>query len=180
MWGAIIGTVHGGAEGYDFYQKYNTPYTQYNARLIQTPKDGNGGKWKGERGESDFILDKPIIREDGTKITKVTYKNAVPDFSPFQKAQVKIPNMTSSRSKNFSQADKALAEYWTKIRYDGKTWVARDIETYRKSNNLTWHEMSNMGSMQLVPSEVNQTFTHYGGVAEYNAMIGKEGAADFD
>ena len=180
MWGAIIGTVHGGAEGYDFYQKYNTPYTQYNARLMQTPKDGNGGKWKGERGEADFILDEPIIREDGTKITKVTYKNAVPDFSPFQKAQVKIPNMTNSRSKNFSQADKALAEYWTKIKYDGKTWVARDIETYRKSNNLTWHEMSNMESMQLVPSEVNQTFTHYGGVAEYNAMIGKEGEADFD
>ena len=180
MWGAIIGTVHGGAEGYDFYQKYNTPYTQYNARLMQTPKDGNGGKWKGERGESDFILDEPIIREDETKITKVTYKNAVPDFSPFQKAQVKIPNMTNSRSKNFSQADKALAEYWTKIKYDGKTWVARDIETYRKSNNLTWHEMSNMESMQLVPSEVNQTFTHYGGVAEYNAMIGKEGEADFD
>ena len=180
MWGAIIGTVHGGAEGYDFYQKYNTPYTQYNARLMQTPKDGNGGKWKGERGESDFVLDEPIIREDGTKITKVTYKNAVPDFSPFQKAQVKIPNMTNSRSKNFSQADKALAEYWTKIKYDGKTWVARDIETYRKSNNLTWHEMSNMDSMQLVPSEVNQTFTHYGGVAEYNAMIGQEGEADFD
>lgn len=180
MWGAIIGTVHGGAEGYDFYQKYNTPYTPYNARLMQTPKDGNGGKWKGKRGESDFILDEPIIREDGTKITKVTYKNAVPDFSPFQKAQVKIPNMTNSRSKNFSQANKALAEYWTKIKYDGKTWVARDIETYCKSNNLTWHEMSNMESMQLVPSEVNQTFTHYGGVAEYNAMIGKEGEVDFD
>lgn len=180
MWGAIIGAVHGGAEGYDFYQKYNTPYTVYNVRLMQTPKDGNGGKWKGKRGESDFVLDEPIIREDGTKITKVTYKNAVPDFSPFQKAQVKIPNMTNSRSKNFSQADKALAEYWTKIKYDGKTWVVRDIETYRKSNNLTWHEMSNMESMQLVPSEVNQTFTHYGGVAEYNAMIGKEGEADFD
>lgn len=180
MWGAIIGAVYGGVEGYDFYHKYNTPYTEYNARLIKTPKDGNGGKWKGERGESDFILDEPIIREDGTKITKVTYKNAVPDFSPFQKAQVKIPNMTNSRSKNFSQADKALAEYWTKIKYDGKTWVARDIETYRKSNNLTWHEMSNMESMQLVPSEVNQTFTHYGGVAEYNAMIGKKGEADFD
>ena len=180
MWGAIIGTVHGGAEGYDFYQKYNTPYTHYNARLMQTPKDGNGGKWKGERGESDYILDEPIIREDGTKITKVKYNNAVPDFSPFQKAQVKIPNMTNSRSNNFSQADKALAEYWTKIKNDGKTWVARDIEAYRKSNNLTWHEMSNMDSMQLVPSEVNQKFTHYGGVAEYNAMIGKEGEGDFD
>ena len=178
MWGSIIGTVYGGAEGYDFYQKYNTPYTKYNARLVQTPKDG--GKWTGDRGESDFVLDEPIILEDGSEITKVTYKNAVPDFSPFQKAQIKIQSMTNNRSKNFSQADKALAEYWTKIKYDGKTWVARDIETYRKNNNLTWHEMSNMESMQLIPSEVNQTFTHYGGVAEYNAMIGQEGEVGFD
>lgn len=180
MWGAIIGTVHGGAEGYEFYHKYNTPYSQYNARFVKTPVNGERGQWSGTRGESDFVLKEPLVLSDGTKITKVTYKNAVPDFSPFQKAQVKIPNMTNSRSKNFSQADKALAEYWTKIKYDGKTWVARDIEPYRKSNNLTWHEMSNMESMQLVPSEVNQTFTHYGGVAEYNAMIGKEGEVDFD
>lgn len=180
MWGAIIGTVHGGAEGYEFYHKYNTPYSQYNAQFVKTPVNGERGQWSGTRGESDFVLKEPLVLSDGTKITKVTYKNAVPDFSPFQKAQVKIPNMTNSRSKNFSQADKALAEYWTKIKYDGKTWVARDIEPYRKSNNLTWHEMSNMESMQLVPSEVNQTFTHYGGVAEYNAMIGKEGEVDFD
>ena len=187
MWGAIIGAVHGGAEGYEFYHKYNTPYTQYNARLMQTPKDGNGGKWKGERGESDFILDEPIICENGTKITKVKYQNAVPDFSPYAKAEVKI-QMTNERYSikkkgivgNFEKADQALAEYWTKTKYNGKTCVARDIETYRKSNNLTWHEMSNMESMQLVPSEVNQTFTHYGGVAEYNAMIGQEGEADFD
>ena len=40
--------------------------------------------------------------------------------------------------------------------------------------------MNNMESMQLVPFDVNNTFTHYGGVAEYNAMIGQTGGADFD
>ncbi|MCI5649429.1 MAG: HNH endonuclease [Fusicatenibacter sp.] len=180
MWGSIIGVVHGGAEGYDFYQKYNTPYTKYNARLMQTPKEGNGGKWSGDRGESDFVLDEPIKLEDGTIVKKVTYKNAVPDFSPFQKAQVKIPNMTNSRSKNFRQADKALAEYWSKIKYEGKTWTRAEVEGYRSDNNLTWHEMSNMDSMQLVPHDVNQTFTHFGGVAEYNAMIGEEGVTEYE
>ena len=120
-------------------------------------------------------MDEPIKLEDGTIVKKVTYKNAVPDFSPFQKAQVKIPNMTNSRSKNFRQADKALAEYWSKIKYEGKTWTRAEVEGFRSDNNLTWHEMSNMDSMQLVPHEVNQTFTHFGGVAEYNAMIGEEG-----
>lgn len=180
MWGSIIGVVHGGAEGYDFYQKYNTPYTKYNARLMQTPKEGNGGKWSGDRGESDFVLDEPIKLEDGTIVKKVTYKNAIPDFSPFQKAQVKIPNMTNSRSKNFRQADKALAEYWSKIKYEGKTWTRAEVEGYRSDNNLTWHEMSNMDSMQLVPHDVNQTFTHFGGVAEYNAMIGEEGVTEYE
>lgn len=178
MWGAIIGAVDGGAEGYDYYQKYHTPYTSYNARLMKTPKDGSGGRWSGERGESDFILNEPIRLLDGTEVTKVTYKNAVPDFSPYQKAQIKILNMTNSRPKNFRQADKILAEYWTKIKYDGKSWTASDVELYRTSNNLTWHEMSNMESMQLIPREVNQTFTHYGGVAEYNAMIGQRGGED--
>ena len=67
-----------------------------------------------------------------------------------------------------------------KIKYDGKEWTARSVEKYRKANHLTWHEMSNMDSMQLVPYEVNARFTHCGGVSEYNAKIGKEGASDFD
>lgn len=180
MWGSIVGTVYGGAEGYEFYHKYNTPYTQYNNRLIQTPKEGSNGHWSAERGESDFILDEPIKLSDGTEITKVTYKNAVPDFSPFAKGEVKIPSMTNSRSSNFRQADKALAEYWNKIKHEGKTWTRADVGAYRAENNLTWHEMSNMESMQLVPHDVNQTFTHFGGVAEYNAMIGEKGEAEFD
>jgi len=180
MWGSIIGAVYGGADGYDFYQKFNTPYTKKNERLMKTPKEGSGGKWSGERGESDFNLDEPIKLPDGTKVTKITYKNAIPDFSPYQKAQVKIKNMTNSRPNNFSQADRALAEYWTKIKFEGKTWTRADVEAYRSKNKLTWHEMSNMESMQLVPTDVNSTFGHYGGVAEYNAMIGEEATVEYD
>lgn len=187
MWGSIIGAVYGGAEGYDFYQKYSTPYSKYNVRLVKTPQDDEFGHWTGKRGESDYIYDKSKnirISEDRYVTveagTKVTYHNCVPDFSPFQKAQVKIPKMTESRSRNFGQADQALAEYWTKIKYDGKTWTARDVDAYRTSNGFTWHEMNNMESMQLVPTEINAGFRHFGGVGEYNAMIGEEGVTDFD
>lgn len=186
VWGSIIGAVYGGAEGYDFYQKYNTPYSKYNARLMQTPKDDEFGHWTGGRGESDYVYDKAKMIKIGDKIyeikagTKVTYKNGVPDFSPFQEAQVKIPSMTNSRPKNFKQADEALAEYWTKIKHNNQIWTARDVEAYRTSNGLTWHEMNNMESMQLVPAEVNGGFGHLGGVGEYNAMIGEEGVTEFD
>ena len=180
MWGSIVGAVYGGAEGYEFYHKYNTPYTDKTARLLQTPKDGDLGKWSGKRGESEFILNDPIVTNDGTIISKVTYKNGVPDFSPYAKAEVKISKMTDNRTKNFTQADDKLAEKWSNSKFNGKKWTGADVEQYRKDNNLTWHEMSNMESMQLVPREVNQTFTHFGGVAEYNAMVGKEGVSDFD
>ena len=91
--------------------------------------------------------------------------------------------MTSKRlgtGGNYEQADTALAEYWTRIKHNGQKWSAGDVANYRASNNLTWHEMSNMEYMQLVPYDVNHTFTHYGGVAEYNAMIGQKGVSDFD
>ena len=183
MWGAIYGAVDGTVEGY--YYKYCTPYTQYQERLKKVPKDGDRGHWTGDRGESDFVLSKPIVLADGTEITKITYQNAIPDFSPFSIAEVKIPNMTNERyikGGNFEQADEELAKLWTTIRYNGKTWSSTDVRAFRESYpyKLTWHEMSNMESMQLVPFDVNDTFGHFGGVAEYNAMIGKKGDAGFD
>lgn len=187
MWGSIIGVVYGGTEGYEFYHKYNTPYSSYNRRFVRTPVDDEWGHWSGDRGESDYIYDRSKtirISEDRYVTveagTKVTYRNCVPDFSQFQVAEVTIPSMTSSRSQNFSQADKTLAEIWTQTQHDGKSWTARQIEAYRRENNLTWHEMNNMESMQLVPTEVNAGFGHLGGVGEYNAMCGQEGAMDFD
>ena len=82
--------------------------------------------------------------------------------------------------RNFEQADEALAEIWTSVKYNGRPWTASDVKTYRSDNLLSWHEMSNMESMQLVPREIHATFKHYGGVAECKAMIGQEGGAVFD
>lgn len=187
MWGSIIGVIHGGAEGYDFYHKYNTPYSSFNKRFDQTPVDDEWGHWSGDRGESEYIYDRSKtirISEDRYVTveagTKVTYRNCVPDFSPYQEAQVTISSMTNSRSHNFNQADKALAELWTKNQYNGRSWTAQQVKAYRTSNGLTWHEMNNMESMQLVPTEVNAGFGHLGGVAEYNAMVGQEGVTEFD
>ena len=131
-----------------------------------------------EMADVNAIIGQPIKLEDGTVVKKVSYQNAVPDFSPYARAEVNIRQMTDDRfgkGGNFDQADQALAEYWTEIMYDGRAWASRDIEEYRGSNGLTWHEMSNMKVMQLVPSELSETFTHSDGVAEYNAMICKGG-----
>ena len=167
----------------ELIEKYSAPYSEYHSRWNQTPKDG--GYWSGIRGESDFILNIPIQLSDGTEITKVTYKNAIPDFSPYQEAKVKIEGMTNNRKSgiinNFSKGDTELARIWNEKAYQGKTnWSASDIRKYRELNNLTWHEMNNMEYMQLVPTEVNAKFRHLGGVGEYNAMINQSGGDDFD
>lgn len=185
MWGSITGAIYGGAEGYANYEKYSAPYTKLEQRLSKVPaQNSNRGHWTGERGQSDFILKNPITLKDGTVVTKVTYKNGIPDFSPYQHAKVKINKMTNNRytgnDSNFNQADEALAKLWTKTKHDGKTWTARDIKNYREANNLTWHEMSNMEFMQLVPTDVNATFGHMGGCAEYSKMIGDSANYDFD
>lgn len=183
MWGSIYGAIDGGAQGYDNFYRHYAPYTSLDSRLGRVPKEGNGGHWTGKPGESDFILDSPLFDQHGNKITRVPYRNAVPDFSDYALAEVKIPNMTNNRTNsggNYEQANEALAEYWSRIRHNGRTWTARDVESFRTKNNLTWHEMSNMETMQLVPYDVNRVFTHYGGVAEYNAMIGQQGGEIFD
>lgn len=147
--------------------KFFAKYSDYHSRWSQTPS--SKGTWTGIRGESDFILDTPIKLADGTEITKVTYKNAIPDFSPYEHAKVEISGMTSERygsSGNFKKADKELAKRWTETKQNGIEWTTRDIENYRISNNLTWHEMNDTVSMQLVPTEVNAKFRHLGGTAE--------------
>lgn len=182
LWGSITGAVLGGAAGYDSYNKHVAPYSSYEDRLSHTPaKDGSGrGHWTGERGESDFVLDKPIQLKDGTSVSKITYKNGVPDFSKYAKAQINIDNMTNSRDLNFKQADELLAKYWSKIKYGGKTWTPRDVSNFRTDNGYTWHEMNNMKTMQLVPGEVNGTWGHLGGVGEYNIFTDLTGGSEFD
>ena len=116
MWGSIAGAVYGGAEGYAYYETHGTPYSSLKQRLAHVPaEDGTRGVWSGKRGESDFILNEPIQLADGIKITKVTYKNGVPDFSPYQQAKVKIKGMTNRREpdgpgNNFELADAELAK----------------------------------------------------------------------
>lgn len=184
MWGSITGAIYGGADGYAEYIKHSAPCSTLEARMKHVPAENSpNGRWSGARGESDFILNEPITLSDGTVVTKVTYKNAVPDFSPYQQAQVKITGMTDTRygaNGNFAKADEALAKIWTRTKHNGKTWTAREVANFRESNNLTWHEMSNMDYMQLVPTNVNASFAHTGGCSEYRTMIGQSGGGDFD
>lgn len=130
----------------------------YEERLKQTPI--NNGHWDGERGESKFYSDNEeansYLREAGTD--GIEYENCIPDFSEVSKGDVKIDSMSEERRKNFRQADQKLA--------DEKGCSPREVAEWREQNGYTWHECNDKQTCQKIPSSVNKTFGHLGGVSE--------------
>ena len=119
----------------------------------------------------------------------IYYHNGIPDFTPVAVAEVEIEGMKggdNGRAYNFPEADKALAnqivtskesqklESLKQLGVDNKNINAKALEKsiakYRKKNGLTWHELNDMKTMQLVPTSVNGKFKHLGGVGEINLL----------
>ncbi|GEC93731.1 HNH endonuclease [Brevibacillus brevis] len=164
--------------------------SSYEARYNQTPSpDYLKVGFEGTRGESLCTLKPPpdpqlkrILDEAG--IDGIQYKNAVPDFSPVAKAQVEIEYMLGgkgtyggkARRENFIQSDQKLAEQLNnspelarQFGMESGRISAKDVKVYREKNKLTWHELNDVKTMQLVPTNINSTFGHLGGVGEINA-----------
>ena len=153
--------------------------TSYEERIQQTPRDG----WDGQRGES--VCTKKL---DSIGEVRVDYKNGIPDFTPYSKANVEIPNMTAERygsGGNFEQADNALAEQWNQAGKDSRhDWTGAEVRDWRRENlsEYTWHECTDRKTCQLIPREINGQFAHLGGVGECNKFeslkVGHSGGAE--
>lgn len=155
-------------------------YSTYEERISRTPAEN--GEWTGERGESIFISDSEEVAEYTKEagVDGVVYKDGCPDFTPFSKGDVEIPDMSANRHTsmgkpgNFEQADTALAQQ------RGNGCTARDVANWRKANGYTWHELNDMKTCQKVPTSINKVYRHLGGVSEckhredmMNEIIGK-------
>lgn len=143
------------------------------------------GGWKGEPGDSSWYPDRDyvpiggrdsnpegktwgeILDENG--IECIEFHDGEPDFSKISKGTVEIEDYTNSRESNYAKADQKLADQWNQEGKDGRTdWTAKKVETYRTDNHLTWHERSDMKTMDLVPTEVHANVPHSGGISEVN------------
>jgi hypothetical protein len=159
--------------------------SSYDMRIKNTPAPSNLKLEfiRGNRGETLCTLKPPPDPElkrilDAAGIEGIQYKNGVPDFSPVSVAEVEIVNMNKGRYGklgNFRQADQALAdkinespELSAKFGLPSGNVEFSDIAKYRSDKNLVWHELNNVKTVQLVPSEINDTFLHLGGVGEIN------------
>lgn len=101
-----------------------------------------------------------LLRQYG--LEGITYKNGIPDFSPFALETVEIFNMhggNKGRDYNFPVADEMSRSM------NGLTQAEA---TSMRGMDYTWHECNNMRTMQLTPSEINAYFKHMGGVEEIN------------
>lgn len=138
----------------------------------------NGGEWSGDKGKStwepnrDEIPKRPPGNEetwgeilDKYEIDGIEFKDGEPDFSTISEGTVEIEDFSTERNENFTQADENLAEQWTSEGKDGKEWSPQDIKEYRKENNLSWHERSDMKTMDLTPQEVHGNVPHSGGIS---------------
>ena len=153
------------ARGLEEARKKGTSYpSTYDERINQTPV--NNGSWTGDRGESKFISELDEVNDvlKQYDIDGIEYKDGIPDFSPVSEGEISHPDMSIDRNKNFKVADELLAK---------KLDVPRkEITKLRKQGKLTWHELNDMETMQLVPSVVNSKFGHLGGVAEVKKLLG--------
>ncbi len=146
---------------------------------IKTLLPENGGEWLREKGDSVWKPDPKEIpkKPPGNEKTweeilepygkeGIEFIDEKPDFSPFAEGTVEIDDFTEDRYANFTQADEKLAQQWTIEGKNGKEWTPQDIKQYRKENNLTWHERSDMKTMDLVPQEIHGNVPHSGGISE--------------
>lgn len=146
--------------------------------LIERRIPKENGEWTGEAGGSTWKPDRneipklPLGNEktwgeilDKYGIEGIVFNDGEPDFSPVSEGTVEIDDFTDRRNQNFTQADEKLAEQWTTEGKDGKEWTAQDIKEYRKENNLTWHERSDMKTLDLVPQEIHASIPHDGGIS---------------
>ena len=163
---------------------------------IDSPMRWQGGK----RGESLCVPKNPqcevakVLRQYGIK--GIRYKNGVPDFSPVSQGEVKINHMMGGDNNflknrartrvedfygNFAQADFAFAEQLNSnpilakklgiTPSNGNHFSRIDISSYRENNSMTWHELNDGETLQLVPTIINKEFKHIGGVGEINAGL---------
>lgn len=174
-------------------------FQPYEERIKHVPKeDSKLGKWEGERGESLFIPTEQTesgklaiekLKEHG--LEGIHYENAEPDFSKCAESTVTIENMTEERYDktvegqtlygNFAQADEACARVWNSVGKEGRVnWEARDVKNWRQEQNFSWHERSDMKTMDLIPREIHSYFNHSGGVAECKARDSKILGGGFD
>lgn len=155
-------------------------YSSRETRISQAQL--SDGIWSGEPGNSELTPNDPDVIDTMSRFgeSKVKYDNGVVDFSPFSRETVSI-NITPDIETNRSNAYKAVADKWNEQAKDGRTdWTRRDVADWKQSENLEFHECSDMKTCQFVPADIHQACKHTGGRYEAKCKEMLEDGGGFD
>ena len=127
----------------------------------------SNGQWDGKRGYSQWIPNPEYVPLQSNpdrkswesileeyKIDGIPFHNEEPDFREVSKGEVTITPF-EDRQKNFSRADKELARQ--------RRCTPEEVREWRHEHGYTWHECSDMKTMQKVPSVIHNNVPHSGG-----------------
>lgn len=178
MWGAIFGALEGASQGMKDFEGYKIKNAALAGQEKHISVDSEQFKQWAQKysGIRDFYSEYP------NGITIKYDSQGFPDFRPFA---VNIPGttnpvlldpytvanvqkgtaMTSSRNSNFALADKIFAPSGS---IDGMS-----VSVWRSKNAFTWHEVEDLRTMILVPTEINGMFGHTGGVGLIKLLTGR-------
>ena len=147
---------------------------------VDNQREGNenNGHWEGDRGDSRWVPNRDDIPKkanpdgqcwgeilDKHGIDSIAFCHGEADFSCVSDWTVEIVGFTDSRSDNFDRADIALAKQMG--------CSPEEVAKARKEDGYTWHECSDMKTMQRVPSEVHNNIPHSGGISEAKKWTGE-------
>ena len=110
-------------------------------------------KWYKKGGKIEQ-LDNGYWKYTDWEFNSVQYEGHFPNFTPYKRQQVDIPNMVGDCEHDFRAANKLAP-------------LGRSLE------DNTWHHHQNLTTMQEVPREIHARFTHYGA----RSIIKKKGAS---
>lgn len=141
------------------------------------------GEWSGEPGNSELTPSDEGVREAMSEFgeTVVRYNDGVVDFSPFSKETVHIDKMTSDIAENRANAYKAVANKWNEEAKGGRTdWTQSDVREWKESENLAFHECSDLKTIQFIPMNIHNECRHTGGryEAKCRDMLANGGGFD--
>ena len=179
-WGAVIGAGTGMVSGVVQYGKLlkalKAPKTPIEAILAHTPVDGNTGKWvDGTRGNGKFVPTDPEVKALLAKngLDGITYRDGVPDFSPFTEAKVEITGkyLNLLNNPDSTHVRRAMQREAKEILAKQRGVLVDDINMWMRDNNITIHEDINMSTLSFVPRTINGSFLHLGGVSEYMTRL---------
>ena len=141
------------------------------------------GEWSGEPGNSELTPSDESARKTMTEFgeTCVRYNDGVVDFSPFSMETIRIDKMTPDRAENRANAYKAVANKWNKEAKDVRTdWTQSDVRKWKESENLAFHECSDLKTVQFVPMNIHDACKHTGGCYEAKCRDGLANGGGFD